>query len=135
MPLISMSKKERLNQASKFGLLTSTILLVASVFLFSADKNIIAACTLAAFICMLSVTRLNPRWLMPITRLWIRFGDCLHTFFSPIILTIIYAGVITPVGLLRKVTTKNPMSLRLNHKVDSYWETPEKSQSSMKDQF
>ena len=79
-----------------------------------------------------------PRVLAPLNRLWLRFGLLLHRIVNPIVLGAMFYVVITPVGLLRRLISRDPLSLRRDSARSSYWvvrEEPGPSPASMKQQF
>ena len=79
-----------------------------------------------------------PQWLAPATRVWLRFGLLLHRVTSPIILAVIYFGVVTPTGLLRRALGKDPLRLKRDPDAESYWierEPPGPDRESMSNQF
>jgi hypothetical protein len=62
-----------------------------------------------------------PALLAPLNRLWMGLGVLLHRLVSPVILVFIFFVVITPLGLLMRALGKNPLRLRLDRQVTSYW--------------
>lgn len=64
---------------------------------------------------------LRPGWLAPLRRVWFRFGLLLQRLLSPIVLALLYFGVVTPVGLLRRVFGTDPLSRRFDPEARSYW--------------
>ena len=78
---------------------------------------------------------INSKILTPLNIIWMKFGLFLGGITSPVIMGIIFFGVVTPVGLLMRLFTKDLLHLRMNNK-KSYWiEKDKKIISSMKDQF
>jgi len=49
-----------------------------------------------------AVTMVRPRWLAPLKRAWLQFGELLHRLVSPLVLGVIFYGVFTPVGLVMR---------------------------------
>ena len=79
-----------------------------------------------------------PRWLAPLNRLWLKFGELLHRITSPIILGIMFFGVITPVGWLMRRTGKDLLRMKFDREAPSYWikrEPPGPDKTSLKRQF
>ncbi len=75
-----------------------------------------------------------PTRLGPIERRWMAFGERLSRITSPIILGVIYFGVFTPAGLIRKALGKN--SLTAHHKPETAWVRREaKQRSDLKRQY
>ena len=79
-----------------------------------------------------------PGVLTPLNRLWMRFGLLLHRIVSPVVLGIMFFGVITPMGLLMRALGKDPLRLRLDKPARSYWierTPPGPAPETFKDQF
>lgn len=53
---------------------------------------------------------LLPTRLGPVERAWGRFGHALSTVTTPVVMAIIYFGVLTPAGLLRRTFGGNPLA-------------------------
>jgi hypothetical protein len=62
-----------------------------------------------------------PRVLGPLNRLWMRLGLLLHRVVSPIMLSIMFFLVITPMGLVMRALRKDPLRLRFEPQTGSYW--------------
>jgi hypothetical protein len=73
--------------------------------------------SLAFFVVALTV----PRGLAPLNFVWSRFGLLLHKITSPIILGLMYAIAIVPVGLLMRLSGRDPMQRRFDPALKSYW--------------
>jgi hypothetical protein len=76
--------------------------------------------------------------LAPLNRLWMRFGLLLHRIVSPIVLGIMFFGVITPMGVLMRALGKDLLRLRLDKAAGSYWierTPPGPAPETFKDQF
>ena len=77
---------------------------------------------------------LNVKILTPLNKAWIKFGEILGSIVSPIVMAIIFFGIITPTGLLLKLIGKDVLKLKQNKK-DTYWTEKDNSNNSMKNQF
>ena len=64
---------------------------------------------------------LFPQILSPLNRLWFKLGLLLHKVVTPIIMGILFYGLITPVGLLMRLSGKDPMRLKSDSTLTSYW--------------
>ena len=62
------------------------------------------------------------------------FGKLLGNFVSPIVMGIIFFGVVTPTGLILKLFSKDILNLKKN-KNDTYWLKKNNSNNNMKNQF
>lgn len=81
---------------------------------------------------------LAPSLLAPLNRVWLRLGLLLHRAVSPLVLGIMFFGVVTPIGLLMRALGKNPLRLDFDRTAASYWiqrSPPGPGPESFKDQF
>ena len=93
---------------------------------------------LAIAVAFLAVALAAPKWLALLNRLWTRFGLMLSMIVSPIVLALMFFLVVTPVGVLMRLTGKDPLRLRHDSGTGSYWivrEPPGPSGESMGQQF
>jgi hypothetical protein len=63
----------------------------------------------------------KPDILAPLNRLWMKFGELLHRIVSPIVLGIIFFGVITPFGRVMALSRRDPLRRKQNPNLSSYW--------------
>ncbi len=99
------SEKITLDQCKDTGL---AILLIA--LLLVLVKRSFAP--IAPTVVILIVTMTAPKLLTPLARLWFGFSHYLGQAVSTVLLSIVFFGVLTPVGLLRKFSGKDAMRLR-----------------------
>ncbi len=77
---------------------------------------------------------LNSKILLPLNKIWFKFGILLGKIISPLIMGLIFFVVVTPIGLLMRLFNKDLLSLKLN-KNKSYWIEKNEPKSKMKNQF
>jgi len=73
-----------------------------------------------------------PNWL------WGKLGEALHLVVSPIVLGIMFFGVVTPVAALMRMAGHDPMRRRADPAASSYWivrQPPGPPPDSMRHQF
>ena len=93
---------------------------------------------LAASGAVLALALLKPSLLAVPNRLWTRFGLFLHSVTSPVILGLLFYVTVTPMGLAMRAFGKDPLRLRFESKVKSYWierQPPGPAPETMKNQF
>ena len=93
---------------------------------------------LAAAAGVFAVSLVKADLLAPFHRAWYRLGLALHRLVSPVVLAVIYFGVVTPTGLVMRALGKDLLGLRLDRQARSYWihrEPPGPDAESMKNQF
>jgi len=79
----------------------------------------------------LLVTLLKSDVLLPLNKLWMRLGILLGMIVSPIVLGIIFFGLITPIAMLMRLSGRDELHLKFTQKT-SHWisrEEPVKSES------
>ncbi|ABK43285.1 conserved hypothetical protein [Magnetococcus marinus MC-1] len=80
---------------------------------------------------------LSPQRLHPLNLLWYQFGLFLHQLMTPLIMSVLFFMVVTPTGLLMRLSGKDPLRLKFDKKCSSYWldRPPGPDPDSMKNQF
>jgi len=63
---------------------------------------------------------LLPKTLRPVYKGWMKFGLMMGRIMTPLILSIIYFTLITPVGLVMRVFGSDPLNRKLDNSLDSY---------------
>ena len=77
---------------------------------------------------------LNSKTLLPLNKIWFKFGILLGKIISPLIMGLIFFVVVTPIGLLMRLFNKDLLNLKFN-KSKSYWIEKSEPKSKMKNQF
>ena len=77
-----------------------------------------------------------PQWLAPLNRSWFRLGQVLGKIVSPIMLGIIFFGLLTPIALIARALGRDELKLKPQD-VTSYWieRKPPEPTESFKNQF
>jgi len=68
-----------------------------------------------------SLAVLWPHLLTPLNRLWFWFGLALHKIVNPVVMGVLFFCVITPVGVLMRLTGKRPIGLEFEPDRSTYW--------------
>ena len=121
----------------KFGLFFASIFIgVATLFFYHGDFFIASICIVVGFLfLMLSV--LYSDLLLPLNKLWMRFGLVLGTVMTPVILGLLYFGIFTPIALFMRIVGRDELRLKLS-RYSSNWtdrQPGELSPDSFKNQF
>ena len=85
----------------------------------------------------LTVAAFAPGMLGPLNLAWAWIGRRLNRVLNPLLITVIFYAVITPVGSAMRAIGKDPLRLRRDSKSSSYWiDCREESKTSdMRRQF
>jgi Saxitoxin biosynthesis operon protein SxtJ len=70
---------------------------------------------------VLAVALAAPRLLHALNLVWLRFGMLLDHIVTPIVMGLLFFLVLMPLGLLMRVTGKDPMRLKRRPDLASYW--------------
>lgn len=113
----------------KFGFfLTTCLFLIGSFFLFNKNINItFIFYFFSFFVFILSI--LNFRVIKFLKLFWFKLGYILHRIVNPIILIILFFGIITPYGLILKIFRQNDHQKNTNNK-NSFWSKRDKLKNS-----
>ena len=66
-----------------------------------------------------------PRLLAPLNRLWAKVGLLLHMVISPVILGILFYVCVTPIGVLMRISGRDPLRRKFEPAAKTYWITRE----------
>ncbi len=89
-------------------------------------------------LAMLAVGLMAPAWLGPARRIWMRLAGILGVVNTRILLTVVFAGMITPIAMLLRLVGKRPIQTENHGPTASYWNarsTEEFSAKRMERQF
>jgi hypothetical protein len=82
------------------------------------------------------ITLVRPGAFHLLNSLWHKIGVGLQAIINPIILSALFYGVITPIGVIMRLFKKDILQIKLHKQVLSYWTyTSEKNYSTLKNQF
>ena len=130
-----MKQKEIKTGSNKsFGIVFFVIFIIVALWPLLKDENI-RVWSLIVSIIFLTLGLLNSKILTPLNKLWMRLGILLGAIVSPIVMGVVYFGVITPIGLIMKLFGKDVLNLKIDTNKNTYWTSKKKIPSKMKDQF
>ena len=125
-------KKESSNKS--FGIVFFIVFFVIGLWpiLNSGD---IRFWSLLIGVAFLLLGLINSKILTPLNKLWIKFGELLGKIISPIIMSLLYFLVVTPIGFIMTVLLRKDLLSTKFSKKSSYWIKRTKNVGSMKKQF
>ena len=115
-----------------FGIVFFIFFLILSLYFYFTEKNI-NLYLISISLIFLVLGLINSSILTPLNLLWLKFGILLGRVVSPIIMGLVFFGVVTPTGLIMKILKKDLLKLKRSEK-KSYW-IERKTKSEMKNQF
>ena len=120
----------------KFGFFFTFVFIVATGYLYTNNHIVLAYISIAFSTAFLLVTLVNSDFLLPLNKLWMRFGFILGIIVSPIILGLIFFGMFTPIACFMRLFKRDELRLKFEPK-DTHWISRDKpiQATSFKYQF
>ena len=130
------NKKIKIGSNKSFGIVFSIFFTLIFVYLLFSAQEVNKIFLILAIIFLI-LGFLNSKLLTPLNILWFKFGILLSVVISPLIMSIIFFCVVTPLAILAKIVKKDFLNLdkKKNNNKKSYWIDKENYKNSMKDQF
>jgi hypothetical protein len=103
-----------------FGIVMAAFFAIVAVAPLWGGSNVLpwAALLSAAF---LGTAVLRPSLLHPLNRAWFRFGALLHRIVSPVVLGLLFFGVVTPTAVVMRAMRRDVLGLKFDASAKSYW--------------
>ena len=116
-----MKQKEiKISSNKSFGLVFFVIFIIIALWPLLNNGNI-RIWSIIVSIIFLILGLLNSKILTPFNKLWMRLGALLGIIVSPIVMGVVYFGIITPIGLIMKLFGKDVLNLKLDKNKKTYW--------------
>ena len=100
-----MKKQDRVDQARDTGLAMCLLLLILSYF-----GNYFRLIPVAILLLFLSMVW--PIVFTPLSKWWFKLSFGISVVMSRVILTFLFFGIVTPIGLLRRLIGTDPMQFK-----------------------
>ena len=123
----------RLGSNRSFGIVFFVVFLLISFYPLLNDENI-RVWSLITSLIFLILGLLNSNLLLPLNKIWFKFGLLLGRVVSPLIMSIIFFLVVTPTAYIMRILGKDLLNLKFNTN-QSYWIEKKGPKSKMKNQF
>ena len=116
-----------------FGIVFFIVFLILAVYPLKNNGNIIIPLIIISFVFLL-LGLTNSKLLTPLNKIWFKFGIFLGKIVSPLVMSIIFFLLVTPIGILMRLFKKDLLNLKYNSK-KSYWIEKNEIKSEFKNQF
>ena len=117
-----------------FGLVFFVVFLLISFYPLLNEESV-RIWSLVISVIFLILGLLNSSLLLPLNKLWFKFGLLLGSFISPIVMGFAFFLVVTPIGLFMRLLGKDLLNLKKKNNLRSYWIEKTGPKSKMKNQF
>lgn len=103
-----------------FGITVGLVLIVISAFLFWKSKDSFEI-ILVSGLALLVLGLMIPVVLKPVYWVWMVFGAVLGWIMTRVILSVLFYLVITPIGIVSRLSRNKFLDLNWHEAEDSYW--------------
>ena len=121
------------SSSKSFGYLFFGVFLALAVWVYVKNQNL-NYWLIGTSIIFLILTLIKSKLLDVLNDLWIKFGELLGKIIAPIVMSIVFFLIVTPIGLVLKIVKKDLLKLKFNND-KSYWIEKSKTIESMDKQF
>ena len=123
-----------------FGVVFAVVFLIVALWPLRNDPTawqLITWWALAVAVVIAAFAFTRPALLRPANQLWLKFGLLLNRVVNPIVMAVLFFGVVTPYGVIMRLAGKDPMRRKFDASTRSYWLAHESKTTSttMKNQF
>ena len=126
-------KDIKISSNKSFGLVFFIFFMIITIYPLKSGGELRYWSLILSFI-FLVLGLLNSSILSPLNKAWFKFGLLLGSIVSPIVMGLIFFGVITPIALIMKFLRKDLLSLKKNNN-STYWIEKNGPKRQMKNQF
>ena len=123
----------KISSNRSFGIVFFLIFLLIAIYPLTYN-NEIRIWSLIISLSFLILGIMNSKILLPLNKIWFKFGILLGLIFSPVIMGFIFFLVVTPIGILMRVLRKELLNLKFSN-LETYWIEKKDQKSEMKNQF
>ena len=117
-----------------FGVVFFVVFMIIGFYPLLVNGESVRHWSIIVSLIFLILGLIDSRILSPLNKLWFKFGLFLGRIFSPIIMSIIFFFIVTPIAILMRLLKKDLLNLKFNNS-DTYWIKKNEMKSKMKNQF
>ena len=112
--------KSEKNDIRNFGLTIGAVLIAIVLLLFWLEKQSYDILMIVGVVLCVS-SLILPVILKPFYFAWMTFAIILGWIMTRVILSLVFYGIITPIGLFSRLVGKEFLNLKLNKTENTYW--------------
>jgi len=117
-----------------FGILFFIVFLILSLWPLKNGNNLNLYFLITSGIFLI-LGAINSKLLTPLNKTWIKFGEILGLIIAPIVMSLVYFVILTPVSLIVRLFGKDLLGLKFIKENNTYWIKRKKNLTSMDKQF
>ncbi len=104
----------------KFGFFFTIVFAVLAFYFFIISSTKMIYIFAASSFIFFVITVFSATYLLPLNKLWMRFGLLLGSVFTPIILGLMFFGIFTPIAFFMKISGRDELRLKIKNR-NSHW--------------
>ena len=117
-----------------FGIVFFIVFLILSLWPLKSGNNLNLYFLITSGIFLI-LGAINSKLLTPLNKTWIKFGEILGLIIAPIVMSLVYFVILTPVSLIVRLFGKDLLGLKFIKEYETYWIKRKKNLTSMDKQF
>ena len=131
-----MNNKSNIKMSSNrsFGVVFFVVFLILGLWPVKSGGDINILLILISLV-FLFLAIIKSKFLTPLNKLWFKFGIKLGAIIAPIVMGVVFFLVVTPIGIIMKITGRDLINKKINKNIKTYWLNRKKAVGSMKRQF
>ncbi len=119
--MLDLKLKATPNEARVFATGQFALVLVAAWWLNHSGYSTLAVCAALLSGGVLLAGWIRPAWISGLYAAWMLAAFPIGWIMSYVVAGVVYFGVITPIGLLMRLTGRDSLGLRFDPKASTYW--------------
>ena len=129
-----MEKEKELRKKDNifFGILFFIFFLIIGIYPLKSGGDIIAWSVVLSLVFLI-ITIIRPNLFKFFNKLWLQFGILIGKIISPLVISLVFFFLVTPIGILLRILRKDVMGLKRG--ASSYWINKKDIVQSMRKQF
>lgn len=108
-----------------FGYFFAFIFGAAGVYFGIKSISIVSTVLILLGFLFIAAAVFKSDWLLPLNRLWMKFGIVLGHVISPIVMGVIYFGLFMPVGITMRLFKRDELRLKIKSR-RTHWKSRSK---------
>ena len=116
--------EQQLPSNKKFGFFFAVIFLFLALYFYNYAGQALALSSLSISVFFLLVALFFDTVLLPLNKLWMKFGFLLGKIVSPLIMGVIFFILFVPIGLIMRLFGRDELRLKMNSS-DTHWKSRE----------
>jgi hypothetical protein len=113
-------KSSDLPSNKKFGFFFGAVFFLIGLYFFYKNEQTITVVLISLSLVFITVSLLKEDLLLPLNKLWMRFGIILGKIISPLVLAILFFVLFTPIAIGMRIFQRDELRLKLVN-TKSFW--------------